>query len=109
MRLYNVRKWRYNSKKTGALVDLSCYDEEAEKWLNIKAHIPFASEYAGKDADELPATLCMVKDGVLIIKCRVFDDYTPQAREADEKDAKKAKGKGKPSRKETMDDDDISF
>lgn len=109
-RIYNVRKWHYNSKKTGAFIEMSCYDEESEKWLNVKAHIPFASEYAGKD--EKPATLCMVKDGVLVIKCHLFDNYTPQAREADAKeakDAKKGKGKSKPSRKETMDDDDTPF
>ena len=67
-RIYNVRKWHYNSKKTGVFIELSCYDEEAEKWLNVKAHIPLASEYAGKDEDGQPATLCAVKNGVLTIE-----------------------------------------
>ena len=104
-RIYNVRKWHYNSKRTGAFIELSCYDEESEKWLNVKAHIPFASEYAGKD--EKPATLCKVEKDVLVIKCRLFDDYTPQAREADAKDAKKAKGakKEKPAKEDEEEDD----
>lgn len=107
-RIYNVRKWHYNSKKTGAFIELSCYDEAAEKWLNVKAHIPFASEYAGKDADEVPATLCMVKDGVLTIKCKVFDDYTPKAQETDKKEAKNAK-KAKEKKEKPEADEDEDF
>lgn len=111
-RIYNVRKWHYNSKKTGVFIELSCYDEASEKWLNVKAHIPLASEYAGKDEDEQPATLCAVKNGILTIKCKVFDDYTPKAQEADKKEARNAKKakKAKPApATEEDDDEDTDF
>jgi hypothetical protein len=79
MAIYNLRKWRKNSKGTGAIVEMSYYDEAADKWLNVKANIPFASNYAGKNEDERPAALCAANGDTLTIKVYRFDDWQPEA------------------------------
>lgn len=76
--IYNIRKWRHNSKRTGYVVEASAYDEATKTWHNVRLHVPRADEYAGKNADEQPNTLAMEKDGCLWIKCKVFDNYTPK-------------------------------
>lgn len=76
MAIFSIRKWRKNSKGTGAILDLSYYDEKEKKWVNSKAHVPFAEAYAGKDAADIPPTLCKIsKAGYLVIQCTKFDDY----------------------------------
>lgn len=92
MNCYTIRKWRKNRKNTGALLELSFYDEEREEWRNALANVPFAANYAGMEADEKPATVCKVKDGVLTLQCTVYDDYfdeKPKAKKAAKKTAKK--------------------
>jgi hypothetical protein len=74
-KIYTIRKWRKNSKGTGAILSLSCYDEASETWANVKANVQFASNYAGKSKDEKPATLAKLdKDGNLWICCTQKDD-----------------------------------
>lgn len=103
---YSITKWRKNSKNTGALLSLGCYDEESEQWFNVKANVQFAANHAGKDADELPAAVAKIdKEGNLLVKVRVFDDYVPTQNNAKKKNARRSE--------ETLetcdDDDDLSF
>ena len=113
-KIYSITKWRKNSKGTGVIVQLTHYDDASETFTNVKANVQFAANYAGKDADEMPATTAKIdKDGRLWLCCTRFDDYNPDTVYKDKANAKadaeekpKAKGKGKPSRREAMDDDD---
>ena len=111
MAIFSIRKWRKNSKGTGAIVEMSYYDEAAKKWLNVKTNVPFAENYAGKNEDERPAALCGIgKDGeTLTIKVYRFDDYVPEKRETrgEEKSAKSEKGASKERNAKT--DDDCPF
>lgn len=115
MNCFTIRKWRRNRKNTGALLELSFYDEEHEEWRNALANVPFAANYAGMEADEKPATVCKVKDGVLTLQCTVYDDYfDEQAERVTKKTAKKAvKKTAKKPQAEAEDcddeDDDIPF
>ena len=85
-KIYNINKWRKNSKGTGAVLSLGCYNEESETWLNVKANVQFASNYAGKNKDEIPATTAQIdKHGNLWICCTRKDDYKPNV--AQEPDA----------------------
>lgn len=105
MNCFSIRKWRKNRKNTGALLELSFYDEEREEWRNALANVPFAANYAGMEADEKPATMCKVKDGVLTLQCTVYDDYfDEQAGRIKEK--KKAAKKAKPAAVEDEDEKD---
>ena len=99
-KIYTIRKWRKNSKDTGVILSLSCYDEASETWTNVKANVQFASNYAGKSEDEKPATLAKIdKGGNLWICCTQKDDgFDAQA--------EKPKKKKKPA---DDDDDDIPF
>ena len=104
-KIYSITKWRKNSKGTGAILQLTHYDDESKTFTNVKANVQFASNYAGKDADEMPATTAKIdKDGRLWLCCTRFDDYNPNATEE-----KKEKGKGKAKGKKPTDDDDIPF
>lgn len=108
MNCFTIRKWRRNRKNTGALLELSFYDEEREEWRNALANVPFAANYAGMEADEKPATVCKVKDGVLTLQCTVYDDYfDEQAERVAKKTAKKAaKNTAKKPQAETEDEDE---
>lgn len=78
IKLFSITKWRWNSKKTGVIVQLTHYDAESKTFTNEKAHIALASQFAGKAPDEQPATLAKVdKDGNLWLRCTRFDDYIP--------------------------------
>jgi hypothetical protein len=108
MNCFTIRKWRKNRKNTGALLELSFYDEEREEWRNALANVPFAANYAGTEADEKPATMCKVKDGILTLQCTVYDDYfDEQAERVAKKTAKKAAKKtAKKPQAETEEDDE---
>ena len=108
-KIYSITKWRKNSKGTGVIVQLTHYDDQSETFTNVKANVQFAANYAGKNADEMPATTAKIdKDGRLWLCCTRFDDYVPESKRAEDKP--KAKGKGKGARLQTMDDDsDIPF
>lgn len=108
-KIYSITKWRKNSKGTGAIVQLTHYDDASETFTNVKANVQFASNYAGKNADEMPATTAKIdKNGNLWLCCTRFDDYVPESKPAEEKT--KAKGKGKPTRQRVEDgDDDVPF
>lgn len=115
-KIYSITKWRKNSKGTGVIVQLTHYDDESETFTNVKANVQFASNYAGKNADEMPATTAKIdKDGRLWLCCTRFDDYNPDTVYKDKANAKadaegKTKAKGKASRLQAMDDDgDIPF
>lgn len=115
-KIYSITKWRKNSKGTGVIVQLTHYDDASETFTNVKANVQFAANYAGKDADEMPATTAKIdKDGRLWLCCTRFDDYVPEAKPAEQcdgiaaKEKAKAKGKSKASRREAMDDDEIPF
>jgi hypothetical protein len=74
--------------------------------------VQFAENYAGKSADEMPATTAKIdKNGNLWLCCTRFDDYVPETKPAEDKPKAKGKSKGVTSRKlKTMDDDeDIPF
>lgn len=93
-KLYNINKWRKNSKGTGALIELSCYDEDNEKWYNVKAHVLFASTFG---EDDNPAAKCAVdKNGDLVIKCFRYDNAFDKKGEV-EKTVKEAKAKAEAS------------
>ena len=89
-KLYSINKWRKNSKGTGALIELSCYDEETEKWHNVKAHVRYASTF-GED-DEPAAAAAVNKSGELVIKCYRYDNAFDKDGEV-EKSVKAAKKK----------------
>lgn len=44
--LFTVRKWQKVESKKGVILHLSTYDEEREKWYNIRAYVPFAVNVA---------------------------------------------------------------
>lgn len=75
MKCFKARKWRGNSKNTGALVEVSLFNEEAQQWENALVNIPFAAQYAGVEDDKKPAAMCAAKDGVLIVKIYKYDNY----------------------------------
>lgn len=77
-KIFNITKYRVNSKNTGAIVTLTHYDAEKKTFSNVKASVRFASQFAGKNADELPASMCQVKDGVLWIKVTRLDEFKPR-------------------------------
>lgn len=110
-KIYSITKWRKNSKGTGVIVQLTHYDDASETFTNVKANVQFAANYAGKDADEMPATTAKIdKDGRLWLCCTRFDDYVPETKPAEKEPKAKAKGKGNASRMQAMDDDnDIPF
>lgn len=92
--IYNIRKWRHNKKRTGFILEISCYDEDNDKWHNKLVNVPRADAYAGKNEDELPACLgAVMKDDCLWVKCRIFDNYVPKddtkKKEEDEKNPQK--------------------
>lgn len=77
-KFYSITKWRKNSKGTGVLVQLTHYDSDTKTFSNVKAHVNLASNYAGKDASEMPATTAKIdKEGRLWLCCTRHDDYTP--------------------------------
>ncbi|MCQ2398882.1 MAG: hypothetical protein MJ072_00045 [Clostridia bacterium] len=93
-KLYNINKWRKNSKNSGAIIELSCYDEEKQTWSNVKLSVRFASEYG--DGDN-PAAKCAVdKNGDLVIKCFRYDNAFDKKGEV-EKTVKEAKAKAEAS------------
>ena len=108
-KIYNITKWRKNSKGTGVIVQLTHYDDASETFTNVKANVQFAANYAGKDASEMPATTAKIdKDGRLWLCCTRFDDYVPETKPAEDKPKAKGKAKAKP-KKEDDGDDDIPF
>lgn len=111
MAIFSIRKWRKNSKGTGAIVEMSYYDEASEKWLNVKANVPFAENYAGKNEDERPAALCGIgKDGeTLTIKVYRFDDYVPEKKDTGSDKNSKKGGTGASKKKNVEKDDDCPF
>lgn len=106
-KIYSITKWRKNSKGTGVIVQLTHYDDASETFSNVKANVQFAANYAGKNADEMPATTAKIdKNGNLWLCCTRFDDYNPNA---EEKPKANAKGKKKEKLQACNDDDDIPF
>lgn len=89
--IYNINKWRLNSKGTGALIECSAKDDDGT-WHNIKLGVQFAGNYSG---DDTPRAVCVRgQDGKsLIIKCNVFDSFNPAELERTEKEVKAAKSK----------------
>lgn len=106
MAIYTVRKWRKTTSKngkTGAILECSYYSEENEKWLNVNVYVPMSANYAGKDDDEVPATLAKTAKNnpeTLIVQCTVFDDYVP---------AKKEEQKAKKGKKTKAEDEEPDF
>lgn len=105
MKCFSARKWRKNRKNTGALVELSLYNEDKEAWENALVNIPFAAQFAGVADDEKPAAMCAVKDGLLTIKIYQYDDYFDEQAGRVESVPKRA-AKKKAARKPTDADDD---
>lgn len=107
MKCFNARKWRRNRKNTGALLEVSLYNEDNEAWENALVNIPFAAQYAGVNADERPAALCAVQDGGLTIKVYQYDDYfDEQAGRVESVPKRAAKKKATRERAENADDED---
>lgn len=103
-KIYNITKWRKNSKGTGVIVQLTHYDDASETFTNVKANVQFAANYAGKDASEMPATTAKIdKDGRLWLCCTRFDDYAPEATQPETKQ-KANKQKAKPKAQDVGDD-----
>lgn len=111
MKCFNARKWRRNRKNTGALVELSLYNEDKEAWENALVNIPFAAQYAGVEADERPAAMCAVDKGVLVIKVYQYDDYfDEQAGRVESVPKRAAKKKAtRESAAEADDDEETDF
>lgn len=108
-KIYNITKWRKNSKGTGVIVQLTHYDDASKTFTNVKANVQFAANYAGKDASEMPATTAKIdKDGRLWLCCTRFDDYVPETKPAEDKPKANGKAKEKP-KKDDDGDDDIPF
>lgn len=89
--IYNINKWRLNSKGTGALIECSAKDDDGA-WHNIKLGVQFAVNYSG---DDTPRAVCAKgKDGKsLVIECNVFDSFNPAELARTEKEVKAAKAK----------------
>ena len=108
MKCFNARKWRKNRKNTGALVEVSLFNEDTQQWENALINIPFAAQYAGVSDDEKPAAMCAAKDGVLTIKIYQYDDYFDEQAGRIESVPQRAKKKAA-EKKAANDNDDIPF
>ena len=85
-KIFNITKYRKNSKDTGAIVTLTYYDQATGSFENVKASVRYASTLAGKSPDEMPASSCMIKDGALWIKVTRLDEFKPALDKQEKKD-----------------------
>ena len=108
--IYTIRKWRENKNGTGVVLNASAYDDDNDRWKNVKIYVPYTTDDEHPDA----TTACVKKNKVTgkqlcLIGVKIFDDYIPDPADAPKKkDSEKSGEKGgkkKPAPKKKRDDD----